>query len=162
MNAETIQFWKGMGLVSAVMLMSLVFVAAGIAILVFLTRKQLRKYKYIDLGVFDWLQTRTSPQRNRFMLFITLLAKHQFLIPANLLFIIIFLVVGDHSWFSIRVAAIALSSLILMILLKQLFRRKRPLAPLLKAVRDEFSQRACYHGRYFLRVCYLYSFPYDQ
>jgi undecaprenyl-diphosphatase len=33
------------------------------------------------------------------------------------------------------VAAIALSSLVLMLILKQLFRRKRPLAPLLKAAR---------------------------
>ncbi len=135
MNAETFELWKGVALVSSVMLLSIVVVAAGLAILVFLTRQQLRTYKYIDLAIFDWLQTRTSQRRNKFMLFVTLLAKHQFLIPANLLFIIYFLLIGDHSWYSIRVAAIALSSLVLMLLLKQLFKRKRPLAPLLKAAK---------------------------
>ena len=69
------------------------------------------------------------------MLFITFLGKHQFLIPANLLLIFLFLSVSAYTWFSIRVAAIALSSLALMFLLKYLFRRKRPLAPLLKAAR---------------------------
>jgi undecaprenyl-diphosphatase len=128
-------FWKGVVLVSAVMLLSLIFVSAGIAIFVFLIRRPLRKYKYIDLAVFDWLQTRTSPRRNRFMLFITLLGKHQFLVPANLFLIFYFLFISSYSWFSIRVAAIALSSLGLMLLLKNLFRRKRPLAPLLKAVK---------------------------
>ncbi|MBC7873386.1 MAG: phosphatase PAP2 family protein [Ferruginibacter sp.] len=128
-------FWKGVVLVSAVMLLSLIFVSAGIAILVFLIRRPLRKYKYIDLAVFDWLQTRTSPRRNRFMLFITLLGKHQFLVPANLFLIIYFLFISSYSWFSIRDAAIALSSLGLMLLLKNLFRRKRPLAPLLNAVK---------------------------
>jgi membrane-associated phospholipid phosphatase len=128
-------FWKGVVLVSAVMLLSLILLSAGIAILVFLIRRPLRKYKYIDLAVFDWLQTRTSPRRNRFMLFITLLGKHQFLVPANLFLIIYFLYLSSYSWFSIRDAAIALSSLGLMLLLKNLFRRKRPLAPLLNAVK---------------------------
>ena len=76
-----------------------------------------------------------SPRNDRFMLFITLLGKHQFLVPANLILIFYFLVIPDRSWFSIRVAAIAISSLMLMLLLKNLFRRKRPLAPLLKAAR---------------------------
>ncbi|MEO7982500.1 MAG: phosphatase PAP2 family protein [Bacteroidota bacterium] len=126
---------ESISLVLAVMLVSLFLVAAGIALLVFLTRKQLRKYKYIDLAVFDWLDHRISSQRNRVMLFFTLLGKHQFLIPANLLLIIYFLFINRHSWFSVRIAAIALSSLALMFLLKHLFRRKRPLAPLLKAVK---------------------------
>jgi membrane-associated phospholipid phosphatase len=129
------QLWKGIGLVTAVMLLSLALLAAGVAILVFLTRKQLRKYKYIDLGIFGQLQRYTNARRNKVMLFITFLGKHQFLIPANLLLIFYFLLVSRHSWFSIRVAAIALSSLGLMLLLKILFKRKRPLSPLLKAVK---------------------------
>ncbi|MEO6611510.1 MAG: phosphatase PAP2 family protein [Chitinophagaceae bacterium] len=101
----------------------------------FLTRKQLRKYKHIDLAIFDRLQGYTSKRRNKGMLFITFLGKHQFLIPANLLLIFYFLLISRHSWFSIRVAAIALSSLGLMLLLKYLFKRKRPLSPLLQAVK---------------------------
>jgi len=127
--------WKEIALIAAVMLLSLLLLAAGIAVLVFLMRKPLRKYKYIDLGIFDQLGKYTSPRRNKFMLFITLLGKHQFLIPANLLLIGYFLFISRHSWFSIRVAAIALSSLGLMLLLKWLFKRKRPLSPLLNAVK---------------------------
>ena len=69
------------------------------------------------------------------MLFITSLGNHRFLVPANLLLIGYFLFVKHQTWFSIRVLTIALSSLVLMLFLKALFQRKRPLAPLLKAVR---------------------------
>lgn len=129
------KFWNGAALVSAEILLSLILFAAAIAILVFLTRKSLRKYKPIDMATFDRLSTCTSPAANRFMLFMTFLGKHQFLIPANLTLILYFIFIRNHSWFSIRVAAIALSSLLLMFLLKYLFKRKRPLSPLLKAVR---------------------------
>jgi membrane-associated phospholipid phosphatase len=135
MKTHALQAWENAGFLFAVMLLTLVFAASGIAILVFLLRKQARKLKYVDLAVFDWLGKHTNPARNKFMLFITALAKHQFLIPANLLLIFYFLFINRRSWFSIRIAAIALSSLLLMLLLKKLFRRKRPLYPLLKAAK---------------------------
>ncbi|HMK26399.1 MAG TPA: phosphatase PAP2 family protein [Chitinophagaceae bacterium] len=135
MNNKTNQFWEIAALISAEMLLSLILFAAGMAVVVFLTRKKLRKYKYIDLAIFDRLQPLVNLQLNRIMLFFTFLGKHQFLIPANLFIVFYFLVISKHSWFSIRSAAIALSSLGLMFLLKYLFRRKRPLAPLLNAVK---------------------------
>jgi undecaprenyl-diphosphatase len=117
------------------LLLSLVIFSSVIAVLVFLVRKPLRKYKPVDMAIFQKLQRLVNPQTDRFMLFITWLGKHQFLVPANLVLILFFLVIHKQSWFSVRVAAIALSSLVLMLLLKKLFRRKRPLAPLLQAVR---------------------------
>jgi undecaprenyl-diphosphatase len=63
------------------------------------------------------------------------LGTHLFLIPANLILIFYFLLVKKQTWFSIRVITIAISSLGLMLLLKQLFQRKRPLSPLLKAAK---------------------------
>jgi undecaprenyl-diphosphatase len=122
-------------LIIAATLLSLVIFISVIAILVFLIRKPLRKYKSIDLGVFDRLQSWTNPYRNRFILFVTFLGNHKFLIPANLLVIFYFLLVAHQNWFSIRVLTIALSSLVLMLLLKTLFQRKRPLYPLLKAAK---------------------------
>ncbi len=116
-------------------LLSLVLFSAAIAILVFLVRKPLRKYKPYDLAVFNRLAPLVSPQKNKAMLFITFLRKHQFLIPANLLLIFYFVFAAHQNWFSIRIITIALSSLVLMILLKSLFQRKRPLSPLLKAAR---------------------------
>ena len=66
------------------------------------------------------------------MLLFTKLGKHQFLIPANISLILFYLFIRRRSWFSIRVASIALSSLLLMFALKHLFHRKRPLDPLLE------------------------------
>lgn len=128
-------FWQDAAYLSAQILLSLIAFTIVISLLVFLVRKPMRKYKPTDLAIFDRLKSFTSPGRTRLMLFITFLGKHQFLIPANLLLIFYFLFVSRHSWFSVRVAAIAISSLVLMIFLKQLFRRRRPLAPLLTAVR---------------------------
>jgi membrane-associated phospholipid phosphatase len=122
-------------LLTAEILGSLLLFAAVIALLVFTVRKPMRKYKPVDMAVFDRIHGMINPRRNSFMLFITFLGKHQFLVPANLLLIFYFLFMTRQTWFSIRVAAIALSSLILMLVLKRLFKRKRPLSPLLKAAR---------------------------
>ena len=85
--------------------------------------------------IFDKIRPRVNTVNNKFMLFITFLGKHQFLIPANLILIFYFLLVKRQTWFSIRVITVAISSLVLMLLLKQLFQRKRPLSPLLKAAK---------------------------
>jgi membrane-associated phospholipid phosphatase len=114
---------------------TLILFAGVIAALVFTVRKPMRRYKPLDLAVFNRINWLVGPQTNRLMLFITFLGKHQFLIPANLLLIAYFLFIARQNWFSIRVTAIALSSLVLMFLLKWLFKRKRPLSPLLKAAR---------------------------
>ena len=126
-------FWDATALVVAEILLSLILFATVISLLVFTLRPHVRKYKPADLRMFERLNAFVSPGTNRVMTFITLLGKHQFLIPANLLLIFYFLFINPKTWFSIRVAAIALSSLVLMFLLKYLFRRKRPLSPLLKA-----------------------------
>lgn len=122
-------------LLAAQIIGSLVLFAAVIAALVFIVRKPMRRYKPLDLAVFDRLQGWPNKRRNRFMLMITFFGKHQFLIPANLLLIAYFAVIARQNWLSIRVLAIALSSLVLMLLLKWLFGRKRPLSPLLKEAR---------------------------
>jgi len=98
-------------------------------------RKPMRRYKSIDMAIFDKIKPSVNPDRNVVMLFFTFLGKHQFLIPANLILIFYFLFVARQTWFSIRILTISLSSLLLMLLLKRLFQRKRPLSPLLKAAR---------------------------
>jgi len=122
-------------LIIAATLLSLVLFISVIAILVFLIRKPLRKYKSLEHAIFERLHSWTNPYRNKFMLFVTFLGNHKFLIPANLLLIFYFLFAAHQNWFSIRVLTIALSSLALMLLLKTLFQRKRPLSPLLKAAK---------------------------
>jgi membrane-associated phospholipid phosphatase len=129
------RFWEITALLSAQMLASLLLFAFAAAVLVFLLRKHLRKYKPVDLAIFDRLQSLVKPSLNRFMLFVTEIGRHTILVPANILLILYFLFIRRQSWFSVRVAAIALSSLVLMLILKNLFGRKRPLSPLLKAAR---------------------------
>ena len=116
-------------------LLTLGIFSAVIALLVFSIRNPIQKHKPIDMRVFEKINPYVNEVTNKIMLFITFLGKHQFLIPANLFLIFYFLLVKKQTWFSIRVITIAISSLVLMLLLKQLFQRKRPLSPLLKAAK---------------------------
>ncbi|RYY63994.1 MAG: phosphatase PAP2 family protein, partial [Chitinophagaceae bacterium] len=88
-----------------------------------------------DQQVFDYLEGFVTPSRNRAMQVITFFGTHRFLIPANLGLIAWFLFVKPHRWYSIKIPAIALSSLVLMSGLKQFFGRERPLIPLLEPAR---------------------------
>lgn len=67
-----------------------------------------------------------------FMLGITFLGTHHFLIPANLILIAYFLFIKKHRWYSIKIPVVALGGVTLMFLLKMFFNRPRPLIPLLK------------------------------
>ena len=127
--------WEITTLIIGEILLTLVAFSAIIALIVFSIRKPIRRHKPIDMMIFDKIKPRVSSVNNQIMLFITFLGKHQFLIPANLVLIFYFIVVKKQTWFSIRVITIAISSLVLMLLLKQLFQRKRPLSPLLKAAK---------------------------
>jgi undecaprenyl-diphosphatase len=81
--------------------------------------------------VFNYLEHYVNPVNNRIMLFITFFGGHYFLIPANLLLIGYYLL-KKHRWYSIKIPAIAITSLLLMTFSKHLFNRHRPLIPLLK------------------------------
>lgn len=127
------KFWKGAGIVSTEMLASMSVFTGILAGLIFLIRPAVRKYKKTDLKILDAIATHTNERNTRLMSSLTILATHEFLIPANLSLIAYFLFIRRLSWFSIRIASIALSSLGLMFWLKHLFRRKRPFGPLYKA-----------------------------
>lgn len=127
--------WEITTLIIGEVLLTLATFSAIIALIVFSVRKPIRKHKPLDMLVFEKIKPGVNTINNKIMSFITFLGKHQFLIPANLILIFYFLVVKKQTWFSIRVITIAISSLVLMLLLKQLFQRKRPLSPLLKAAK---------------------------
>jgi undecaprenyl-diphosphatase len=100
---------------------------------VFITRNIfVLKDEDFDHKVFAYLEPHVTPLRNSVVLFFTFLGTHLFLIPANLLLIVYFLFIRRHRWYSIKIPTIALSSLALMFLLKNLFGRQRPDIPLLK------------------------------
>jgi undecaprenyl-diphosphatase len=126
------RFWKGAGLVSSEMLAAMVVFTGAVVSLVFFLRPRIRRYKPLDMAVFDVVRKMTTEKTTKLMVAITHLGNHKFLVPANLSLLTYFIFVRKRTWFSIRIVAIALSSLGLMLLFKQTFRRRRPLLPLLQ------------------------------
>lgn len=129
---------------------SMLFFIAIVSIIVFLLRGWLRKYKPADLFIFKKLQPLHTKSNDNIMLAITLLGKHQFLIPANLLLIFIFLIFKNQHHYAISVLLVSLSCLLLMFILKHLFRRNRPSPPLIfKAKGKSFPS-----GHAMMSVCF--------
>jgi len=127
------KFWAGVALLSAEMLIVLTLFVVALAAFVYIARRifVLNKTK-LDDRAFAWLKSHVSERNNEVMEFFTFLGTHLFLIPANLALIAFFLFIKKHKWYSIKIPAIALSSLGLMFLLKNAFSRERPEIPLLK------------------------------
>jgi undecaprenyl-diphosphatase len=90
-----------------------------------------------DEDVFNALRPYITPARTRFMNFITFFGKHDALIPLNILLIGYF-IYQKKRWFAIRIAALALSSLLLKFILKFYFQRARPDIPVIEKV-DGYS-----------------------
>lgn len=111
--------------VAELMLYLMAFVLL-LSVIVFILRGSMRKYKSADLKVFESIQPVRSHALDQFMITITFLGKHQFLIPANLLLIGLFLLIKSYRHYAFYVLVVSLSSLLLMFVLKHLFRRKRP------------------------------------
>ena len=126
--------WASIALLSVEMVAVLaLFLLSLIAFVYMVRRVFVLQNNAFDQKVFDYLENYVTPTNNKIMTFITFLGKHEFLIPANLILIGYFLFVRKHRWYSIKVPAIALSSLALMFILKNLFGRERPLIPLLQS-----------------------------
>lgn len=106
------------------------FVVALSAFLFVARRVFVLRSTEFDFQVFGFLENYVSDRNSAIMNAFTFLGKHDFLIPANLVLIAFFLF-RKHKWYSIKVPAIALSSLGLMFVLKNLFNRPRPDIPLL-------------------------------
>jgi undecaprenyl-diphosphatase len=113
------------------LLLHFIFFIAIASAIVFILRGPMRKYKPADMLVFTKLRSLQTATNNRIILGITFLGSHQFLIPANLLLIAVFFILKDQHHYTFKVLLVSLSSLLLMFVLKQLFRRKRPIEPLL-------------------------------
>ena len=122
--------WNMAGKVSSGLIIHLAMFTGAMAGVIFLIRPAMRKHKKIDLKIFDLVKAHTNERNTRIMSFFTFFGTHQFFIPANLSLLFYFIVVKKRSWFSVRTVSIAISSLLMMFLLKYLFQRKRPLNPL--------------------------------
>jgi len=88
-----------------------------------------------DQHAFGFLARFVSDINTNVMQLFTFLGTHTFLVPANLTLVAYFLFIKKHKWYSIKIPVVALSSLVLMFTLKYIFRRNRPLTPLLEEAR---------------------------
>jgi membrane-associated phospholipid phosphatase len=130
------KFWASVALLSVEMTVVLaIFMLALVAFVYLVRRVFVLENNAFDQKVFDFLQQYVTPTNNKIMTAITYLGKHEFLIPANLVLIAYYLFIKKHRWYSIKIPAVALTSLALMFLLKHLFGRERPLIPLLEPAR---------------------------
>ena len=102
-----------------------------------------------DEEAFAFARSLVSDNTTKLMEIITFFGSHYFLIPANLLLSLFFLFT-KKSRYSIKVSAIALSSVLIMLGLKLLFNRHRPLIPLLEPAKGlSFPS-----GHAFMSVCF--------
>jgi membrane-associated phospholipid phosphatase len=102
-----------------------------------------------DEEAFAFAHSLVSDNTTKLMEIITFFGSHYFLIPANLL-VALFFLFTKKSRYSIKVSAIALSSVLIMLGLKLLFNRHRPLIPLLEPARGlSFPS-----GHAFMSVCF--------
>ncbi|AEW02504.1 hypothetical protein A4D02_00670 [Niastella koreensis] len=102
-----------------------------------------------DEKAFAFAHSLVSNDMTEIMEVITFFGSHYFLIPANVLLCIYFLV-KKRGRYSIKVSAIALSSVSIMFGLKLLFNRHRPLIPLLAPAKGlSFPS-----GHAFMSVCF--------
>jgi undecaprenyl-diphosphatase len=130
MAKKKMRFWAGTALVSAEVITNMLLFAGVFSGIIFLIRPAMRRHKKTDIKIFDLIKAHINQKNTKLMSFFTFFGTHRFFIPANIFLILYFLVIKKRSWFSIRVASVAISSLGLMFLLKYLFHRKRPLYPL--------------------------------
>jgi membrane-associated phospholipid phosphatase len=104
-------------------------------LVIFLVREVfVEKEEKFDNEVFNFWSRHVSSTFTEVMQVFTFFGSHYFLVPANLLLIAYSFFVKRDTWFTIKTAAIAISSLLLMFGLKLFFNRPRPLTPLLKEV----------------------------
>lgn len=115
----------------------LVFIAffTSLALLIMVIREIFyEKEDTIDQEVFNYLTPYVSDRHTAFMQFFTFFGSHNFLITAWLVVIALYFFIRKNKWHVIKMTTIALCNLLLMLGLKLLFNRPRPLIPLLKEV----------------------------
>jgi undecaprenyl-diphosphatase len=131
-SARLKKMTAALALLSVEMIIVVSLLICALVIFIFVARRIFFLHRTgFDQRVFNYLSHHVNERNNEVMLFFTFLGSHEFLIPANLVLIAYFLLIEKHKWYSIKVPAIALSSLALMFILKHLFNRPRPSIPLL-------------------------------
>lgn len=130
------KFWAAVALLSVeLVIILLLFFTAMFGFILLARRILLHRKEDFDFKVFEWLAQHVSDSNTRIMQLFSFFGDHTFLIPANLILIAWFLFVKKHRWYSIKIPVVAISSVVLMFLLKMIFQRPRPSLPLMQEAR---------------------------
>jgi len=129
------KFWASLALLSVDVIIILVLFFAALVAFIWIAKYVFLDHKTaFDDRAFTILSGWVSNVNTSVMEAFTFLGKVQFLVPAHLLLTAWFLFVRKHRWYTIKVPVIGLSSGLLILGLKDLFDRPRPLTPLLEPV----------------------------
>lgn len=88
----------------------------------------------LDIIVFNGLKSLESPAFTNVMLFVTFFGSSYFLFPAYILLILYYLIFRKNYKLTLDVAAVGITSTIILFSLKAIFHRHRPLDPLVRTV----------------------------
>lgn len=129
------KFWASLALLSVDVIIILVLFTISLIGFIWIA-----KYIFLDGktefddNAFLFLRSWVSERNTSVMNFFTFLGKYQFLVPAHIVLIGWFLFIRRHRWYSIKVPVLGISSGLVMLFLKDVFQRERPLIPLLEPV----------------------------
>ncbi len=87
-----------------------------------------------DEKVFDLIKTWVNPTHTLLMQIVTFVGSQNFLLPANLLLIGFYLFLKRNKGTAFKIAAISITSVVVMFLMKFFLQRERPLVPLIAKV----------------------------
>ena len=128
-------FWATLALLSIEMVISLALFFLALSTFVYLVRKVfVHERTGFDEKAFKYIGGLVSPGTTTVMQIFSFIGSHKVLIPVNVALIAYFLL-RRHRWYSVRVPSVAISSLLIMLVMKQFFGRPRPEIPLLEAAR---------------------------
>ena len=87
-----------------------------------------------DEHVFDLIKPWVSQTHTNIMLLITFLGSQNFLLPANILLILYFLLIRENKKTAFQIATVSITSVLVMFTIKFVLQRQRPLVPLISKV----------------------------
>ena len=131
-NQKLVKTGKEAGLLSLEMATVSILFWSSFVVFGLISRKIFwKKKEEFDKKVFLHFHRFVTPRATQWMEAFSYLGSRDFLVKANLTLIGYFLFVQPHRWYRVKVPAVAISNTVMMLVLKKIFQRPRPLDPLL-------------------------------
>jgi undecaprenyl-diphosphatase len=111
-----------------------IFLLSLLLFIVIANEMVLENENNLDVVAFQRLRSITNSSMTRVMLFITFFGSNYFLLPAYIILVGYFLLFKKTRRLSLDIAAVGITSTIILFSLKAIFHRHRPFDPLVKTV----------------------------